>query len=496
MKLLHSMTGASPETRLVFLIWACLLGNNFQHRKQDDLAIALQVSKRHLGIALEYLVREGYLWKIKSPGKPMVGGKRRSHFDYCITSQAWRMWLEFFSACSRKDELHLITYSRHLGDKVEKSSSLTVKMRLVWIALLMSSNKAGYVVAIENSFFSKVLGMTEAQIRRTVRALERVDVVSVVAAQIARTTLFGPMPPVYKVHPQSSQWKMIRIGIGHSDMELEPIRLLRKLISYDQLATVRMRSKNGKLPIQDSYLDEDQYFRLSKCFRNEKIKALVQQTCLAIVFSYVLNNLAVRLSGSSRRHVEQSSLSESHQGALAVVNQPANYQDSDLFNRVSFELLNCLPCGDVVSSEKIEGEDDELTDIYEVSTLREFTISELAHDVVDLIQQLTKELLVFVDSFGDKLRVLNYQKHQSMVAVQPVQEASLKQSQDTDSNGEANNLLASYVLEAVVPNEEKYGDCLIYAGELYTANSRVKHPKVRQVDKLVCRKGRFHPKDF
>ncbi|MCG9737694.1 hypothetical protein L1D32_05950 [Shewanella insulae] len=485
MKLLRSMTGASQETRLVFLTWACVLGNNFQHGKKDDLAAALQVSKRHLNVALEYLVREGYLWKIKSSVKPMMGEKRGGRFDYGITSKAWGMWLELLSGCCWKEELRLILRRYAVGKvKAEKPTHFTAKMHLVWIALMLSSNKAGYVLAIENSFFSEVLGMTEAQIRRTVRALVRVGVVSIVAAKLARTTLFGSMLPVYKIHPQSSQWKIIRVGITRNDMEFDPIRLLRHLISYEQVATVSMRSKKGKLPIQSSCFLDDQYFRLSKKFRSMKLKAIVQQACLAIVFSHALNNLAARLSGASRPHGRQNSLSEPHQATLTVVNQPANYQD--LCCRVSFELSNSLSCGDVVSFEKMEREERGPNKITENEIFRAFIINELTNDIVNLIQILSKELKVFVDSLGDKLRVLSYQKHQPMVVILPVQEASLKQSQDTDSSEEAYKLLAPYVLEVLVPNEEKYSDCLIYAGELYMANSRVKHPKIRQVDKLVC----------
>lgn len=480
------MTDAAAEIRWVLLAWAARLGSGFQSGTKDDLALALGVSKRHLGVALEYLEREGYLWKIKRAIVLPPGKKRKVGFDFCLSPEALRMWHAWDSSeVIWKDEINHVLLSSTPIASFRTSAAITTQMRLVWIALLMSSDKTGYVVGIEDSFFSKVLGMTEAQIRRTVRALERVGVVSVVAAQIARTTLFGPMPPVYKVHPQSSQWKIIRVGITRNDMEFEPIRLLRKLISYDQLATVRMRSKNGKLPIQDSYLSEDQYFRLSKHFRNKKLKALVQQTCLAIVFSHASNILATRLSGTSQLHSGLNSLSESNKGALTVVDQPANYQDRDLFNRVSFELSNSLSCGDVVSFEKVGVEGGDLNNKMENEIFRSFIIKELTIDIVDLIQQLSKELQVFFDSFGDKLRVLSYQKHQAIGVSLPVQEASLKQSQDTGSNEKAYKMLASHVLEVIVPNEEKYTDCLIYAGELYMANSRVKHPKVRQVDNLV-----------
>ncbi|MBO2678704.1 hypothetical protein I6M56_07450 [Shewanella algae] len=477
MKLLRSMTGASQETRLVFLTWACVLGNNFQHGKMDVLAAALQVSKRHLDVALEYLVREGYLWKIKSSVKPMMGEKRGGRFDYGITSKAWGMWLELLSACCWKEELHLILIRRYAVGKVktEKPTHFTAKMRLVWIALMLSSNKAGYVLAIEDSFFSKLLGMTEAQIRRTVRALVRVGVVSVVAAKLARTTLLGPMTAVYKVHHQASQWKIIRVGITRNDMEFEPIRLLRSLNSYEQRATERMRSKNGKLPIQESLLLDEQYFRLSKHFRNRKLKALVQQNCLAIVFSHVSDRLATRLSGTSQPHGRQNSLFESCRVTLTVVNQPANYPDRDLFNRVSFELSNSLSCGDVVSFEKMEREERGPNKITENEIFLAFIINELTNDIVNLIQILSKELQVFVDCFGGKLRVLNYLKHHSMSASQSAKEESQQKKREIVPKEQSFNFYAQCVLEVLVPNEEKYSDCLIYAGDLYRANSVVKH---------------------
>ncbi|WP_335901542.1 hypothetical protein [Shewanella algae] len=478
MQLLQSMTDATAETRWVLLAWAARFGNDFQSGTVDALAFKMGVSKRHVSVALEYLVREGYLWKIKSPIVPPPGVRRKVRFDFCLSPEALRMWHAWISSeVIWKDEINHVLCSSIpiVRASSRKSAEITTQMRLVWIAILMSSDKAGYVVGIEDSFFSKLLRMTEAQIRRTVRALVRVGVVSVVAAKLARTTLLGPMTAVYKVHHQASQWKIIRVGITRNDMEFEPIRLLRSLNSYEQRATERMRSKNGKLPIQESLLLDEQYFRLSKHFRNRKLKALVQQNCLAIVFSHVSDRLATRLSGTSQPHGRQNSLSESRRVTLTVVNRPANYPDRDLFNRVSFELSNSLSCGDVVSFEKMEREERGPNKITENEIFLAFIINELTNDIVNLIQILSKELQVFVDCFGGKLRVLNYLKHHSMSASQSAKEESQQKKREIVPKEQSFNFYAQCVLEVLVPNEEKYSDCLIYAGDLYRANSVVKH---------------------
>lgn len=66
MLLLSSMTGATPEIRLVLLAWAAFFGNSFQSGEINELASTLKVSKRHFRSALKYLVREGYICKCKS----------------------------------------------------------------------------------------------------------------------------------------------------------------------------------------------------------------------------------------------------------------------------------------------------------------------------------------------------------------------------------------------------------------------------------------------
>ncbi len=232
MYLLSSMTGASPETRFVLFAWAARHGNGFQSGTMEVLATHLGISKRHLGVALDYLVREGYLWKIKSPLEALKGDKRKVRFDYCLTPEAWNMWSDWACAeCNWKDEidhvLRLPQSNEVVGSK--KRSAITAQMRLVWISLWMASNKAGYVNGCDFTGLSRMLGMSEEQFHRGARALSRKGFLSIAANHTARTHLFEPMPPVYKLQPQSSKWKVIKLGVSLGDSQLIPLRFLFKL---------------------------------------------------------------------------------------------------------------------------------------------------------------------------------------------------------------------------------------------------------------------------
>ena len=105
MQLLFSMTGATPETRLILITWLVRLGANFQSGSRDTLAKALGVSKRNLGIALEYLVREGYLWKIKSHLGQLERSNSKIRFDYAVTNECLKMWGECFLSSDWQAEL-------------------------------------------------------------------------------------------------------------------------------------------------------------------------------------------------------------------------------------------------------------------------------------------------------------------------------------------------------------------------------------------------------
>lgn len=129
MQLLLSMTGATPETRLVLLTWAVRLGRDFQSGSRDALAKALSVSKRKLGIALQYLEQEGYLWKIRSPLERQKDDKSKLRFDYALSTECIRMWRECLEACSWQDELESVLRVESLAETSSAVTSATLHVK-------------------------------------------------------------------------------------------------------------------------------------------------------------------------------------------------------------------------------------------------------------------------------------------------------------------------------------------------------------------------------
>ncbi|QQO82107.1 hypothetical protein [Shewanella algae] len=467
MYLLSSMTGASPETRFILFASAQLMGDGCLSDTMDGYADRLFVSKRYLGVAVDYLVREGYLWKIKSSRETLKGKHRNTLFDFYLSPEAWRMWSEWVAEkCSWKDEidhvLRLPQSNEVVGSK--KRSAITAQMRLVWISLWMASNKAGYVIGCDFAVLSRMLGMSENQFHRGARALAREGLVSIAANHTARTHLFEPMPPVYKLQPQSRKWKVIKLGVSLMDSQLIPLRFLFKLGDFYRKAAKRSRA--GRLPSHSSYLADEQYFELSKIFHNQKLQALVQQACLSTIFSL-----------SSGCLLDQ-----------AGANESMNYSNEELRKQVKGVLSSVLPFSDLKgfpTAKKPQGVED-VSDVGGAEVLREYTLSELTFEVVDLIEMISRQLRTFADCFGADARVLNHYPRMMMRTMLSRQDNPTDGSQLKGMTGQEPDYVVNSVLDLLVPNDKKFTDCLIFGDVLYTANSRVTHPNISQVEQLIC----------
>ena len=464
MQLLQSMTDATAETRWVLLAWAARFGNDFQSGTVDALAFKMGVSKRHVSVALEYLVREGYLWKIKSPIVPPPGVRRKVRFDFCMSPEALRMWHAWISSeVIWKDEINHVLYSSIPIARASsrKSTEITTQMRLVWIAILMSSDKTGYVVGIEDSFFSKLLGMTEAQIRRTVRALVRVGVVSIVANQIACSTFFGPIPPIYRLHLLSKKWKLINLGVSLEGNHLVPLKFLSKVKAYVQDLT--KHSPGMKLPNLMGYLSEKHYSRLAKFFHSKKLHALVHHTCMSIIFSLV------------PMYASFFDVQDSQEEANLLKKK----EEAELTGDVMSLLVDNLSCSDLqgflITKEESTG--DKWKDIAEADFIRKFIITELTIEVVNLIQILLPQWRVFVSCVGGGVHVCDPHKYAFVDkgTILSHRSESVQLSHAEPAPESEHLKVHCYLLKVLVPNEKKYDDCLVFEGDLYAINSRVVH---------------------
>ncbi|WP_345843149.1 hypothetical protein [Shewanella algae] len=472
MQLLYSMTGASPETRLLLLAWVLGLGASVQSLTKDGLAETLNVPKRHLGDALDYLVLEGYLWRVKSRCKPSGQKRMRIRFNYGLTPEAWKMGFEWAAEkCIWRDE---IDYVLGLPQSVKglgagKTVTITPQTRLVWIALLLEANLAGYVIGCDFGALSRMLGMSEEQFHRGARALSRKGFLSIAANHAARTHLFEPMPPVYKLQPQSRRWKVIKLGVSLGDSQLIPLRFLFKLGDFYRKAAKRSRS--GRLPIQSSNLSDERYFELSKIFHNPKLCVLVQQVCLSTIFSLASSSI------DSKPDVRQDE-----------INQAKNSANEELRKQVRELLSTILPFSDLKSLPTVEKnqEPDKSSDAESVGLLGEFTLSELTSEVANLIEVIAKRLRTFTDCFGTDPRVLNHYPRMMMRTMLSRQDNPTDGSQLKGMTGQEPDYVVNCVLDFLVPNDKKFADCLILGDVLYTANSRVTHPNISQVEQLIC----------
>ena len=92
MVLLNLMTDATAETRLVLLAWMSQFG--MKPILDDRLRIAsiLRVTNKHLKVAIDYLVEEGFLLKRRNLLRVVPSGKKVAKFSYTLRTQSWEAW--------------------------------------------------------------------------------------------------------------------------------------------------------------------------------------------------------------------------------------------------------------------------------------------------------------------------------------------------------------------------------------------------------------------
>ncbi|GAB1057489.1 MAG: hypothetical protein WAqPseu_40930 [Shewanella algae] len=131
-------------------------------------------------------------------------------------------------------------------------------------------------------------------------------------------------------------------------------------------------------------------------------------------------------------------------------------------------------------------EADKPSDAESVGSLSEFTLSELTSEVAYLIEVIAKQLRTFADCFGVEVRLLNHLPRMMMRTMLSRQDNPTDGSQLKGMTGQEPDYFVNSVLDLLVPNDKKFTDCLILGDVLYTANSRVTHPNISQVEQLIC----------
>ncbi|EGM75902.1 hypothetical protein Rhein_3894 [Rheinheimera sp. A13L] len=218
MNVLSTMTGATPETRLILITWAARFGMSFQAGTRAKLD-AFALSTRNVKEALEYLVREGYFWQARSLSSSALKVKTKDSFDYGLTIEGWSLWCKSLDNCPvwAMEICHLLANSNLTNSEFRDSSKpMKVSILLVWAVLVSKANQAGYVVGFESLELQKMLGMPRARIDRSISTLVKAGFISLVAPGVARSVLFDPLKPIYKIHPTRPDKKTIKLGVDIS----------------------------------------------------------------------------------------------------------------------------------------------------------------------------------------------------------------------------------------------------------------------------------------
>lgn len=476
MFLLHSLTGATPETRLVLLAWAARFGTNFQSGKKDVFAAELGVSNRHLRMALEFLVREGYIWEIKRFIKRPLESKSDVRFDYGLTTRTWLMWNDFLVTCSWAEELTFALFDSGLQEVLPpgKSIVITETMRLVRAALLMKSNNAGYVIGCDDHALSKMLGITEVKLRQTIRTLAKTNSIAIVAHGVARSKLLNRLLPIYQIRPKLPSMCTIKLGVSLSSLNLLPLQFTENLDLFYRRALKAKRALKKGYPRQNSLLSDKDYFELSKIFNNKKLTISIHHLCLSIILSLIPDYVSNCMIANTAASLSKNELADSLRGSVQL----------KLAEGLAYDLLT-FP--------EVVNDKQKASRVNDIAILKDYTFHGLTDELVKRIEEIAKPWRLFVDIYHGKANIIGYLRHHHMLAGPIEMSKVAAETQCEAPEGEQDKRSVTFsqvscVFEVHVPKKHKREDCMILADELLTVNHRVVNQRIRIVEKLICGK--------
>ncbi|TVL32900.1 hypothetical protein [Shewanella xiamenensis] len=476
MFLLHSLTGATPETRLVLLAWAARFGAHFRSGKKDTLAAELGVSNRHFRVALEFLVREGYIWEIKRFIKRPFVSKSDIQFDYGLTTRTWQMWNDILITCPWAEELRPALFDFGLQEVLSPDNAIvmTETVRLVRVALLMKSNNAGYVIGCDNNELSKMLGITEVKVRQAIRTLAKMNSIAIVANGVARSKILNRLLPIYQIRPKLPNMCTIKLGVSISSLNLLPLQFTGNLdLFYRRTLKGKSVLKEG-YPRHDSSLSDKDYFELSTMFNNKKLITSIHHLCLSIILSLIPDYVSSCMMVGTSASLSKKEYSDSLRGSVQL----------KLAEGLAYDLLTVPDVGD---------DKQKASRVNDIAIMKDYIFNELTAELVKRIEELSKPWRLFVDIYHGKAKIIGYLRHHHMLAG-PIETSKVAtQTQYEGPEGEQDKRSETFtqvscVFEVYVPKDHKFDDCMILADELLTVNQRVIHQRIRIVEKLICGK--------
>jgi hypothetical protein len=155
------MTGATIETRLVLLAWISLFGINPIPDDRLWIASILRVKNKHLKVAIDYLVEEGFLLKRRSSLRVNAGEKKVVKYSYTLRPQSWEVWQKDLLKMRHNDVFKHVVDGNVDGKNLaqRKPKPLDASERLVLALMVTHANSSLYVVGFDHSSNSKLLGI-------------------------------------------------------------------------------------------------------------------------------------------------------------------------------------------------------------------------------------------------------------------------------------------------------------------------------------------------
>ncbi|MCE9679190.1 hypothetical protein LZP69_08385 [Shewanella sp. AS1] len=348
------------------------------------------------------------------------GDKSRVRFAYSLTPECWSMWCQFHESFVGLDELTCALRGETSADKAssERNTAISTNMRLVWAALLIQ-NHGGYFIGCNIELTSKLLGMTELTFRKTIKLLIRRSVISTVVDGVKRNAFFERLLPIYKISPQSSRRKVIKLGVSLSNDSFIPFRLISELREFYR--RVKKSGQQDKYPEQTSNLSNEQYFELAEVFSDKQLVLYVSHLSLSAILSLV-PMYANHLNEVSGPKVERSNF---------------------LAQQVRGMLRHGLLCEQLPADADADADADP-----DRQKQKEYIIVALANEVDMVILELAKWWRDYLDKFGLHIQLHGYLPNHFMVSVPP-------------PHPPLPVAMMSCVLEAFVPDNENFYDCML-----------------------------------
>lgn len=475
MHLLETMTGAKVETRLVLFAWISVFGMEPIPDDRSRIASALHVTRGQLKVAIDYLLEESYLLKKRKYFGLNSNGKKVFRYTYTLRPECWKLWPKVLYNTRFEDIFKdvIIGHVRHGNAVVTKPKPLSAAERLTLAIILTHANSALYVIRFDRISNSELLGISVLRLARLIRNLVKKGYLSTYSHLTTPKSKLSSLGMIYKIDVVTPNHKNINVGLPLIE-GVESVASLAGLMRYYNNAV--KRRKPEVYPPQPVLRSDENYFKLSKIFHNNKLFVFMYHLCQSIIFSEVsdyLNSLmAVRESERENAFRRQS---------------------DEVERTVRVKLSEVILCDEGESHEvHADGlEHAEPDSIEALVLLKGFLVEKLSMELSSTVINLVRQLTLLMDIYRVPFRVLAYQQKTVMtLLLRPPAVGNKEVETQIDStifscfqsdmpDNQKVRPTAPIVLTLMVPNLTYFNDCLVAKDELFTEQSMLNDPRVK-----------------